>query len=64
MTGKIKHYSGKKGYGFIQADNQDYFFLYADFVEKKNGYCRVGNQVSFLPTNGTRGLRATEIRLA
>ncbi len=64
MRGVIKHYSGKKKYGFIESNGEDYFFLLTDFAEKKNGYCRVGNEVSFLPKEGTRGLRATEIRLA
>ena len=59
MIGVIKHYSGKKGYGFITAENKDYFFLYTDFTEKKNGYCKVGNIVSFLPQEADRGLRAT-----
>ena len=64
MTGRIKHYSGKSGYGFITAGNEDYFFLHTDFVEKKNGYCKVGNEVSFLPQKGSRGLHATQIKLA
>lgn len=62
MTGKIKHYSGVRKYGFITAEGRDYFFLLTDFIEKKNGFCRVGNTVSFLPQEGTRGLRATSIK--
>ncbi len=63
MRGRIKHYSGAKGYGFITVDGIDYFFMHTDFIEKKNGYCKVGNNVSFNPVNSIRGLRATEIRV-
>lgn len=63
MNGKIKHYSGKKGYGFITVKGNDYFFMHTDFIEKKNGYCKVGNIVSFNPVIGVRGLRATDIKV-
>ncbi len=62
MEGTIKHYSGKKGYGFITSEQQDYFFLQTDFIAKPNGFCKVGNKVIFSPMNSSKGLRATQIQ--
>ena len=63
MTGRIKSYSGKSGYGFIHTEQGDVFFMHTDFIQKKSGYCQVGNEVSFSPVTNSRGLRATQIAL-
>ena len=61
MKVKIKYFLGKKGYGFITAEDKDYFFMQTDFIERKDGFCKVGREVSFFPTKNDRGLRATQI---
>lgn len=63
MTGIIKSYSGKRGYGFIRTENKDYFFMHTDFITKPNGYCKVGNKVDFFPISGSKGLHATQINV-
>ena len=59
MTGTVKSYSCRSGYGFIKSDNRDYFFRYSDILNKSYPVCRVGEQVSFSPSRNDRGLCAT-----
>lgn len=59
MTGIVKHFSGKNGYGFVTNCNGDYFFMEKDVIGKK---CKVGQSVSFMPEKTLRGLRATQVQ--
>ena len=61
MSGEIKYYSKKKGFGIITSDSVDYFFRYTDIVGKKHKDCIKGEKVSFVPQPHTRGLRAVEV---
>ena len=62
MIGHIKWFSPLKNYGFIRCDEteKDYFFhgseLSYDYVPVN------GSAVSFTPEEGTRGLKAVNIR--
>ena len=60
MTGKVKSFSPKDGYGFITADDTDYF------IHSKDWEYRLppteGLEVEFIPKKTSKGLRATKIR--
>lgn len=61
MTGVVKSYSAKNGYGFVISDDVEYFFRYTDIQGKKYPCCTKGEKVSFFPVNGDKGLRATRV---
>lgn len=58
MTGIVKSYSIKHGYGFITSEGRDYRF--------KSFEMRLpplkGEKVSFVPYETEKGLRATKVR--
>ncbi|QOY63561.1 cold shock domain-containing protein [Lysobacter sp. H21R4] len=60
--GRIIHWDGIKGYGFVEPDDgeQDLFFL-ADYLRYDTP--AVGDRVSFEPREGDRGPRARAVRL-
>ena len=62
MTGRVKIYDGKKGFGIINSNNRDYFFRYTDIVGRAHRHCFEGETVSFVPQEHVRGLRAVEVR--
>ncbi len=62
LTGTVKWFDSKKGYGFITADNgQDVFVHYTGIVG--NGYRTLdeGDRVSFEITESEKGLKAVEV---
>ena len=61
MTGKVKHYSAKQGYGFIGSEYGDIFFHHSD-LESRN-CLKAGYQVSFNLLTTSRGLIAKEIQV-
>lgn len=61
MTGRIKHYSAKEGYGFIYSDYGDIFFHYSD---TNNRNClREGYQVTFNLCATGKGLQARQVKV-
>lgn len=61
MTGKVKHYSAKQGYGFIGSEFGDIFFHRSD-LQSRN-LVKAGYQVSFNLLVTGRGLQAKEIQV-
>ena len=62
MEGTVKWFNQKKGYGFIQGeDGQDYFVHYTT-VEKET-FLRENDKVSFEPVQTDRGKQAKDVRL-
>jgi CspA family cold shock protein len=62
LTGTVKWFDSKKGYGFITADNgQDVFVHYTGIIG--NGYRTLeeGDRVSFEITESDKGLKAVEV---
>ncbi len=62
LTGTVKWFDSKKGYGFITADNgQDVFVHYTGITG--NGYRTLeeGDRVSFEITESDKGLKAVEV---
>lgn len=62
MTGKVKWFDGKKGYGFILAeDGQDVFVHYTAI--KTDGFKNLaeGDEVEFEINDGERGPQASNV---
>lgn len=59
MNGQITYYNSQKGYGFIRANNEDYFFHITD-IENSEIPEKFKN-VSFTATNNERGNAAINI---
>ena len=59
MTGKVKHYSAKQGYGFIGSEFGDIFFHRSDLQNRS--LVKAGYQVSFNLLVTERGLQAKQI---
>lgn len=61
--GRVKWFSGERGYGFIESEGKDYF---AHFKEiRKDGYktLEIGQQVQFNPGNSAKGAIALDINI-
>lgn len=61
MTGTVKHYSSKQGYGFIGSEYGDVFFHHSD-LENCN-HIKTGYQVTYNLLATPRGLTAKEIQV-
>ncbi len=62
LTGTVKWFDSKKGYGFITADNgQDVFVHYTGIAG--NGFRTLdeGERVSFNVTESDKGLKAVDV---
>lgn len=63
MSGRVKFYSRKKGYGFISGDDgRDYFLSYQDIPDSLSGIGE-GYTVQFTPCLGNRGYFASDLTL-
>ena len=60
MTGEVKSYNTRKGYGFVVADGQDYFISHREWQYRLPP--APGLKVEFVPIKTDKGLRATKIR--
>ncbi len=62
MEGKVKWYDIRKGYGFIEGDDgQDYFVHYTSV--KEGVRLREFDRVSFDPSEGEKGKQAQDVTL-
>lgn len=63
MSGRIKFYNHKKGYGFISGDDGiDYFLSYQDIPKSLSGIGE-GYTVQFTPCKGDIGYFASDLML-
>ena len=66
MTGTVKWFSSKKGFGFITDDKgSDVFVHYSSILDgNADGFKTLdeGNKVEFEVTKGPKGLAATNVR--
>ncbi len=62
LTGTVKWFDSKKGYGFITADNgQDIFVHYTGILGEGFRSLEEGERVSFTITESEKGLKATNV---
>lgn len=62
MTGKVKWFDGKKGYGFITAENgKEIFVHYSGIVKEGFKSLNEGQQVEFEIGNGAKGEQAINV---
>jgi len=62
MTGAVKWFDSKKGYGFISVEGGDDVFVHFSAIQGE-GYKTLeeGQQVQFETENGPKGLQATNV---
>ena len=62
LTGTVKWFDSKKGYGFITADNgQDVFVHYTGIKGEGFRTLEEGERVSFSVTESDKGLKAVDV---
>jgi len=62
LTGTVKWFDSKKGYGFITADNgQDVFVHYTGISGEGFRTLEEGERVSFNVTESDKGLKAVDV---
>ncbi len=69
MTGEVKYFVHKKGYGFITGENGRDYFVHANnceanLVDRRNRevYLYQGDKVEFEPSETEKGLCALKVR--
>ena len=62
LTGTVKWFNGKKGYGFIMVDDTDYFMHYSSInMPEGKKYLNTNDTVEFEPGKNDKGLLATNV---
>lgn len=63
MTGEVKWFDTKKGYGFITSDDgKDFFVHYTGIVSDSFKTLDKGEKVSFELEDGVKGVQATQVK--
>ncbi len=62
MRGKVKWFSDFKGYGFIKADDTEYFVHYSKIDADGYKSLAEGDEVTFEPTDNGKGPAAADVR--
>ena len=64
LTGKVKWFNGKKGYGFIERDDSEKdVFVHASAVKQAGlRYLNEGEKISFDLEDGPKGPNATNLK--
>ena len=61
LTGKVRWFDPKKGYGFITVNDASYFVHYKNILGKGFKTLSEGSTVNFKPQSGSKGMIATEV---
>jgi len=66
MTGTVKWFDAKKGYGFITPDDgsREVFVHFGDLAGEGDKTLEAGQKVQFEPMETPRGPKATQVRPA
>ncbi len=64
MTGKVKWFNDRKGFGFIEVEGQKDVFVHYSAVQGE-GFksLKEGDQVEFEVTQGPKGPQATNVKI-
>lgn len=63
MKGTVKFYSDFRGFGFIQGeDGQEYFIHISNVISQKDRTLETDDEVIFSPTPGRKGMQAIDVR--
>jgi len=62
-TGTVKWFNEKKGFGFIESEERDYFVYYKDINTAGFKTLRDGQAVNFEPSPSERGFAAKNVTL-
>lgn len=62
-TGKVKWFNNKKGYGFIEFNNEDVFVHYRQIQLEGFRTLHEGQTVEYLMNKGPKGLQAAEVKV-
>ena len=61
QSGEVKFYKDDQGYGFINADDKDYFVHITDVTNART--LHEGSRVQFMPGENDRGLKAFDVKV-
>lgn len=62
MEGTVKWYNERKGYGFIEGEDGQDYFVHESAIEK-GAYVHDNDPVTFEPVKGDRGMKAEQVVL-
>jgi CspA family cold shock protein len=62
MKGTVKWYNPKKGYGFIQGDDEVDVFIHHSAIPEGTGYIHEGDKVEYEVEKTDRGLNAKNVK--
>jgi CspA family cold shock protein len=65
LTGKVKWFDSKKGYGFISQDNGEDVFVHFSSIKSETEFKTLnkGQSVEFEVVDGKKGLQAINVTL-
>jgi len=63
LTGKVKWFNNKKGYGFIEHSDEDVFVHYRQIQVEGFRTLREGQTVAYEVNRGPKGLQAAEVKI-
>ncbi len=64
MTGTVKWFDSKKGYGFVTSENGQEYFVHFSGIQSEGFKSLVENQaVEFELANGNKGEQAVNVRV-
>lgn len=61
IDGTVKSFNDAKGYGFVEANGQDYFIHFKEINMPGFKTLKEGDKVSFQPSQSPKGVIATKL---